>query len=132
LVGLRHLDGGLAHHHCQHYHHQFGVDDFADEAALPLKIECIGATLTVALLSKVPLRLKTRLVFAQCVLTTMQIKRTLYWSAHMALSARHICSLPLIPQTLPAEYEFVVKRPKNFPFLSTKTGLFDVYSLQAE
>ena len=44
LVGLRHLDGGLAHHHCQHYHHQFGIDDFADEATLPLKIECIGAT----------------------------------------------------------------------------------------
>ena len=42
LVGLRHLDGGLAHHHCQHDHHQFGVDDFADEAALPLKIECKG------------------------------------------------------------------------------------------
>ena len=41
LVGLRHLDGGLAHHHCQHYHHQFGVDDFTDEAALPLKIEFV-------------------------------------------------------------------------------------------
>ena len=44
LVGLRRLDGGLAHHYCQHYHHQFGVDDFMDEAALPLKIEFVGAT----------------------------------------------------------------------------------------
>ena len=44
LVGLRRLDGGLAHHYCQHYHHQFGVDDFMDEAALSLKIEFVGAT----------------------------------------------------------------------------------------
>ena len=43
------------------YHHQFGVDDFADEAALPLKIECIGATLTVELFSKVPLEAHKRL-----------------------------------------------------------------------
>jgi hypothetical protein len=60
LVGLRHLNGGLAHHHCQHYHHQFGVDDFAYEAALPLKIECIGAALTVELLSKVPLEAQNK------------------------------------------------------------------------
>jgi len=66
------------------------------------------------------------------VLGAIQIKYTLHWSAHMTLSALHILSLPLIPQTLPTEYEFIVKRPKNFPFLSTKTGLFDVYSLQAE
>ena len=59
MVGLRHLDGGLAHHNCQRYHHQFGVDDFADEAPLPLKIECIGATLTVELLSKVHLETHT-------------------------------------------------------------------------
>ena len=77
MVGLRHLDGGLAHHHCQHYHHQFGVDDFADEAALPLKIECIGATLTVELLSKVPLRLRIRLVFAQSVFLVQSDKLTL-------------------------------------------------------
>ena len=62
MVGLRHLDGGLAHHHCQHYHHQFGVDDFADEGALPLKIECIGAALTVELLSNVPTEAQTRLL----------------------------------------------------------------------
>lgn len=34
LVGLRHLNRGLANHHRQHYHHQFGADDFADEVAL--------------------------------------------------------------------------------------------------
>lgn len=60
MVGLRHLDGGLAHHHCQHYHHEFGVDDFTDEAPLPLKIECIGATLTEKFLSKVHLKTHTK------------------------------------------------------------------------
>jgi hypothetical protein len=36
------------------YHHQFGVDDFADEAALPLKIECMTATFSAELLDRVP------------------------------------------------------------------------------
>ena len=38
MVGLRHLDGGLAHHRCQHYHHQLGIDNFADKFVLAVKI----------------------------------------------------------------------------------------------
>jgi hypothetical protein len=36
VAGLRHLDGGLAHHHRERHHHQPGADDFGDEVEVPV------------------------------------------------------------------------------------------------
>ncbi len=50
------------------YHHQFGVDDFADEAALPLKIEYMAATFSSELLARVPSEAQNKAcICAKCV-----------------------------------------------------------------